>query len=71
MSAPRMAVPLDSLVGHPLTIKVDWDKDWCAAVCVELSVSGFGATPTDALESVARSIRSTIAAMSNNDSTSR
>jgi hypothetical protein len=60
MSAPRMDVPLDSLAGRPLTIRFDWDRDWCGAVCPELEASGFGATPREAIEAVMRSIESTL-----------
>lgn len=66
MSAPRIDVPLDSLVGRPLTIRFDWDRDWCGAVCPELEVSGFGTTPREAIEAVTRSIESTLKVMKAN-----
>ena len=61
----RMTSTVQDLVGLPLTIRVDWDKEWKAAICEELEVSGFGETLDDALAAVARSIRSAIACKAN------
>ena len=60
-----MTSTVQDLVGLPLTIRVDWDKEWKAAICEELEVSGFGETLDDALAAVARSIRSAIACKAN------
>ena len=47
--------------GKQLTIKLDWDKAWKGAYCQELFVSGFGSTIKEALDSLAISIKSTLA----------
>lgn len=49
--------------GKPLTITLDWDKDWNGAFCKELLVSGFGGTIEEALASLAISINSTLATL--------
>lgn len=43
-----------------LTIRVDTQTDWVAAVCPELMVSGFGRNIAEALEAVGRSMQSTL-----------
>ncbi|MCK9434374.1 MAG: hypothetical protein M0R32_06010 [Candidatus Cloacimonetes bacterium] len=54
---------LQDIKTKPLTIKIDWNKDWCAAKCTELEVSGMGETPLEAFKAVSRSINSTIKAI--------
>lgn len=50
-----------SIEGKPLTISIDWDKDWKGAYCKELAVSGFGKTIEESLASLAISINSSLA----------
>ena len=45
-----------------LRIRIRRTDSWWCAVCPELGVSGFGNTKDDAVESVSRSIRSTLTA---------
>jgi hypothetical protein len=54
---------LKTIVGRPLTIRFDWGRDWCSAVCPELEVGEFGVTPQEAVEAVMRSINSTLAVL--------
>ena len=49
--------------GKPLTISIDWDKDWKGSYCRELAVSGFGKTIEESLASLAISINSTLAVL--------
>lgn len=49
-------------MNKPYTIVVKNLDGWWSAVCTELNVSGFGPTQDEAVKSVARSIRSTLAA---------
>lgn len=46
----------------PYTIIVKNLDGWWSAVCKELCVSGFGPSESTAMESLARSMRSTLAA---------
>lgn len=54
--------PFPPKPGEPLIIALTWDKEWKAAICTTMEVSGFGGTIREALESCARSIESTLLA---------
>jgi predicted RNase H-like HicB family nuclease len=59
--------PFEPPPGERLTIRVDWDKGWKAAICEEMEVSGFGTTVREALEACGRSIESCLLAIDRRD----
>lgn len=54
------AMKPDDITPEKVTITLSINGGWSTAVCRELDASGVGVSPTDALESISRSIESVL-----------